>query len=285
MDTTANEEQAQAIIDALPPEKITEMLSAKGFVVKQKTEYETEIENAKKLADSEATKRNYTTVEQSVFDATGVAKKVGEKVTDYTKRAFSELSTPKTLETTTTQSVVDANPLDLIRTLQSQLNVLQKQSEQRELDAFMGKASGLVEGAFSTIKLAVSDDNELAVAREEKKVLFEAFYEPKRTDTNQIVWMNKRTGEALIDQVGEPMKPDAIIKKNHPTWLAKEGNSQTGLGLSSKTGKVGNTWGSNIAEINENIKAEAKKRGVDATRDTDLQKAKKEAYAAIGIAL
>lgn len=288
METTAtevNDVQAQAIIDALPTEKLTELLSKKGFVVKPETDYQTEIETARKAADSEATKRNYTVIEQSIFELTQVAKKPGEKVDQYQKRAFGEIqskSENEKKEVVEQVTEVSTTQLDMIKSLQKQLATMEQRDKQREIEAFRDKANGLVEGAFSTIKLNVLDEADLKSEREEKEIIFKSKYEAVKGSNNTIVWKNKATDDLLLDANGLPMNPEAIIKQYHSKWLAKEGNQQTGLGLKGKADKPASLWGTTREEIGDAMRAEAKKRGLAVT-SPDMIKLRTEAYAAAGI--
>jgi hypothetical protein len=283
--TEVNDLHAQAIIDALPAEKLTELLSKKGFVVKPETDYQTEIETARKTADSEATKRNYTVIEQSIFELTQVAKKPGEKVDQYQKRAFAETQSKNEIEKKEVieqVAEVSTTQLDMIKSLQTKLATMEARDKQREIDAFKDKANGLVEGAFSTIKLNVLDEADLNSEREEKEIIFKSKYEAVKGSNNTIVWKNKATDDLLLDTNGLPMNPEAIIKQYHSKWLAKEGNQQTGLGLKGKTEKPALQYGSTRDEISGKISEEAKKRGVAVT-SPEMIKLRKEAYAAAGI--
>lgn len=283
--TETNDIQAQAIIDALPADKLTELLAKKGFIAKPETDYQSEIENAKKVADSEATKRNYSTIEQGIFEMTGISKKAGEKVHEYQKRAFSETQTKSETEKKEVieeVAEVSSTQLDMIKSLQSKLASMEARDKQREIDAFRDKANGLVEGAFSTIKLNVLDESDLKSEREEKEIIFKSKYEAVRGSNNTIVWKNKATDDLLLDTNGLPMNPEAIIKQYHSKWLAKEGNQQTGLGLKGKADKPVLQYGSTRDEIGNKIREEAKRRNLAVT-SPEMSKLRKEAYAAAGI--
>lgn len=289
METTAttevNDVQAEAIIDALPTEKIMELLAKKGLVTKEEAAFQLEIENAKKTADSEATKRNYSTIEQNIFETTGVSKKPNEKVHEYQKRAFSEVQMKGETEKTKVieeVSEVSSTQLEMIKSLQSKLAAMEARDKQREIDAFKEKANGLVEGAFSTIKLNVLDDADLKSEREEKEIIFKSKYEAVKGSNNTIVWKNKATDDLLLDANGLPMNPEAIIKQYHAKWLAKEGNQQTGLGLKGKSDAPTLQYGSTRDEIGAKIREEAKKRNLAVT-SPEMIKLRKEAYAAAGI--
>lgn len=286
-DTTAatpevNDQQAKAIIDALDPTTLAKLVEGKGLVLKPETDYKAEIENARKAADSEATKRNYTSIEQTIFESTGVAKREGEKVHDYQKRAFSENQEKVNKQ----KEEVSAETSEVVTTYQKmnegllkRISDMEKREKDREEQSFKDKASGLIEGAFSTIKLNVSDD-QMADEREEKRIVFEAKYSPVKAGNGSIVWKNKE-GEVLLSANGMPMTPEQIIKQNHPSWLAKEGIT-AGLGIKGKAEKPASMWGTNRAEINENLQKEADKRQIAITHP-DMIKLRKEAYAANGI--
>lgn len=283
--TEVNDVQAQAIIDALPTEKLTELLAKKGFVAKPEADYQSELNKAKKEAIDNTTKANYTSVEQTIFDATGIAKNAGEKVFDYQKRAFAEIQSKKEVEkeeVAAKSSDLERQYSEMFKQQQKEINALKEERKADQERIFNEKANGLIEGAFSTIKLNVADESEMAAAREEKEIIFKSKYEALQT-TEGLAWRDKKSGEILMEG-GALMKPEQIIKSKHPHWLAREGNQQTGLGLKGKSEKPSSIFGSTREEIGDKIREEAKKRNLTVT-SPEMVKLRKEAYAAAGIAM
>lgn len=233
-------------------------LTTKDFIVKPKTEYETELATHAETAVNTAVKgegaKLYPAIDGLVETALGLTKPAGMKSRDWYEQLKTEGKLPLTEDLVTkikaamtgeTKGTKDA----VIEQLRTELNNKKSADEQKDKDAFARTVKATVSADLRNAPVVISpelkDATAIANAKNasiaDLKEFFNSLYEGKQdAETGETYFVKKGTDKALMNVAeGRPMTPTEIFRANHPMYLAPAGHKQEGGGSNSSGGQGG----------------------------------------------
>ncbi len=272
-DFTANPDVAAALLEKVTPHATKYLSEKKGLIVKEKKDYDADVETAKKTwADSDSP-RYYVAMEK-MLSAVGLAKPAGISVAQHVQNLADSGKMPFTAEQIATleknlkkdQKEGNADPAAkaLLDAAKKELDDYKTAQTTKETEAQKAAVGRDVKTSLKAAEVPVDPnlkeaDKKAAVKsrKETLALVFDGKYEGKLQPDGSILYYDKGKDTPYMNTDTEDgMTPLEIMQKNHADLLAPIGHQQKGGGTG---GNPANPTG---ARTKDEIWAEAETKGL-----------------------